>query len=320
MARPHMLVTSDCRVCPEALAPLRQIGDVDYQFGLTRDDMRDIVGRYDAIMCDGMVVLDRDLLASAARLRVVATPSTGTDHIDKPYLSERGISFIALTTEYDVIEQFTATAEGSWALLLAAIRRLPQDFQRAKRGIRGLEDPYERRPQLSGKTLGVVGYGRLGRMVGEYGKAFRMRVLAFDRRNIDVPDVAQVDLDTLLAESDVISLHLHLTDETRFIIDRQRFEQMKPGVVLVNTARGDLLDEDALVDALESRHVSAAGLDVVHDEWDPQLAEHRLHAYARSHNNLILTPHTASSCAEACGIARAFIAEKLADQLQALME
>ncbi len=318
MARPRILVTSDCRVCPEVLEPLRRVAAVDERFGLTRDAMRAIVDKYDAVMCDGMVVLDRDLLATARRLRVVATPSTGTDHIDKAFLSERDIAFIALTTEYDVIEQFTATAEGAWLLLLAAIRRLPHDFERAKRGDRGLEDPTQQRPQMAGKTLGIMGYGRLGRMVGEYGKAFRMRVLAFDCRNVAVPGVTQVDLDTLLTASDVISLHLHLTDETRFILDRPRFAQMKPGVVLVNTARGDLMDEDALVDALESGHVSAAGLDVVHDEWDPHLAQHRLHAYARAHDNLILTPHTASACADPCAIARSFIVGKLMERLETL--
>ncbi|MAE67043.1 MAG: hypothetical protein CMJ18_22510 [Phycisphaeraceae bacterium] len=315
----RILVTSDCTVCPQALDPLRRIAAVDCRFGLERDVMRRIVQDYDAIMCDGKVVIDRELLAPADRIRVVATPSTGTDHIDKPFLAERGIEFIALTTEYEVIEQFTATAEGGWALLLAAIRRIPSDFERAKRGERGLADPDERRIQLSGKTLGVMGYGRLGRMVGEYGKAFRMRVLAFDRKHIDVAGVTRVDLGTLVTESDVISLNLHLTDETRLILDRRRFEQMKRGVILVNTARGDLLDEDALVDALESGHVAAAGLDVVHGEWDPNLAEHRLHEYARTHDNLILTPHTASSCAEATLIARSFIASKLADRLRALM-
>ena len=125
MARPRILVTSDCRVCPEVLEPLRRVAAVDERFGLTRDAMRAIVDKYDAVMCDGMVVLDRDLLATARRLRVVATPSTGTDHIDKAFLSERDIAFIALTTEYDVIEQFTATAEGAWLLLLAAIRGKP---------------------------------------------------------------------------------------------------------------------------------------------------------------------------------------------------
>lgn len=318
--KPYILVTSDCTVGLQALDPLRKIGEVDYRAGLPRDAMRDIVGRYDAIMCDALMMLDRDLLAPADRLRIVATPSTGTDHIDKQYLAERGIQFIALTTEYDVIEQFTATAEGAWGLLLAAIRQLPSDFERAKRGQRGLANPADRRPQLSGKTLGVVGYGRLGRMIGEYGKAFRMRVLAFDQKNIRVPGVTQVDLDTLVTESDVISLNLHLTDQTRFIIDRRRFGQMKPGVVLVNTARGDLMDEDALVDALESGHVYAAGLDVVHGEWDPKISEHRVHAYARTHDNLILTPHTASACADACLIARTFIAGKLADRLGALFE
>jgi len=148
--------------------------------------------------------------------------------------------------------------------------------------------------------------------VVEHGKAFRMRVLGCDIRRRDIAGMKQVDFDTIVRESDVLSVHIHLTDETRHIINRDVIGRMKPGAILINTARGDLVDEDALVDALESGHLFAAGVDVFHDEWDPDLAAHRLFEYARQHDNLIITPHVAGASLESIAGARVFMAKKLA--------
>lgn len=315
---PRILVLPCLTLCPEALDPLYAVGDVDYRYPTDPSTLAKIVGDYEAILCHADMRFDRPLLERATRLRIIATPSTGTDHLDKPTLSERGIELIDLSQEFDLIEQFTATAEGAWSLLLAAARRLPRDFERAKRGELGGADTNWAPHQLAGLTLGIVGHGRLGSMVGDYGKAFRMRVLAYDTRKIEVPGIEQVDLDTLLSESDAISLHLHLTDATRFMFDRQRIARMKKGVILVNTARGDLLDEEALVEGLEQGHIGGAGLDVFHDEWDPNRANHALHRYARSHDNLIITPHSVSYCLEGLRGARIFVARRLAQRLKAM--
>jgi phytanoyl-CoA hydroxylase len=317
-SRPRILVTSDCTLCPHALDPLRQIGQVDYLFPATAAQVEPVLHQYDAIMCDASIKFDQALLSRASMLRIIATPSTGTDHVDKQFLARRGIELIDLAREYELIESFTATAEGTWALLLACVRRLPRSFERAKAGCIGLEDRSWAPRQLSGKTLGIIGCGRVGGRVARFGNAFSMRVLAHDIRPLDEPGVEQTDLDALLAQSDVISLHLHLTEQTRGFIDRDRLARMKRGVVLVNTARGDLIDETALVESLHSGHVGAAGLDVVHDEWDPNLASHPLHEYARTHDNLVLTPHVASACYESITGARVFVAARLAERLRAI--
>lgn len=312
MSRSRILVTFDCTLCPEALAPLCEVGDVDYLFPATRAQMLERIGQSHALGCGTGIRVDREMLARATKLRFVATPSTGTDHVDREALAERGIEFLDIATEYDLLETFTATAEGAWTLLLASLRRLPREFDRAKRGCVSFSTEHDVPWQLSGKTLGVVGCGRLGRMVARYGEAFRMQVLAFDAKPIDEPGVKQVDLDTLLNNSDVVSLHLHLTDQTRHIINRSRIARMKSGVVIVNTARGDLIDEEALLEALESGHVFAAGLDVIRNEWDADLIKRPILQYARTHDNLIVTPHVASACMESITGARVFIAKKLA--------
>lgn len=314
----HILVTADFELAPQGLDVLRRFGTVDYRFPARREEVLATIHQYDAVICDAGVRFDDALLQHAKRLRLIATPSTGTDHLDKLAIERRGIEWVSLTKEYELLERFTATAEAAWMLLLACLRQLPFNFQRALEGKIGAHDRADRPMQLSGKTLGVIGVGRLGRMVCRFGHAFGMRVIAHDIRSINQPNVQQVDFDTLLREADVISLHVHLDDPTRGMISRARIAQMKRGVVIVNTARGDLIDEEALVDALESGHVAAAGLDVVHDEWDKNIANHRLHQYARTHHNVVITPHIASACRENTIDARMFIANKTAERLSVL--
>ena len=166
----QILVTCDYTLCPQALDPLKAVGQVIHRFPIDRKQLCDQIVQADALLCFTTVRVDRDILAAAKRLRVVATPSTGTDHIDKKALAERNIPLLDIATEYELLDEFTATAEGAWALLLACTRRLPRDFERAKQGCVGIADPNWVPRQLSGKTLGVVGFGRLGRMVGQFGK------------------------------------------------------------------------------------------------------------------------------------------------------
>lgn len=308
----RIMVAVDLSLCKEALLPLQAVGEVDYYFPIVPAQILENIGRYDAYLGHTDIKVDAAFLARAARLRVVGTCSTGTDHIDKPALAARDIGLLSITTDYDLLERFTSTAELAWGLLIACRRRLPYHFERAKHGEIGPERGAALPPQLSGKTLGILGYGRLGRMVADYGRAFRMRVIATDIKPIRSPGVEQVDLDTLLAASDVVSLHVHLRDDTRHMINREALARMKEGAILINTARGDLIDEDALLEALISGRLAGAGLDVIHDEWDRNLAARPLLEYARTHNNLILTPHLGGVSLESVTEARTFMAKKMA--------
>ena len=311
--RPRILVAVDFSMCMEALDCLREVGEVEYVASIEQERLLERIGGFDAYYAWTENKVDLAFLERAERLEVVCTASTGTDHIDVAELKRRGIHLIAITHEYELLDRFTSTAELTWGLLLACRRRIPWQFERAKGGEVGPDGFLP--PQLSGKTLGIIGYGRLGKMVAEYGKAFRMRVLACDIKPITAPGIEQVDFDTLISTSDIISLHVHLSDATRWMINRDVIARMKPGVVIVNTSRGDLIREDDLIEALESGHVAAAGLDVFHDEWDPNLRDHTLHQYARTHDNLILTPHVGGCSLESVSEARTFVARKLAKYL-----
>lgn len=310
-----VLCTLDLGLAPDALTPLRAVAEVDHRM-LDRQQLLECIDQYDAYLCGAELPLDAELIARADRLIVVATPSTGTDHIDKAALQARGIPLLALTTEYALLDSFTATAEGAWGLLLACHRRIPAAFAAACAGDWARTRFTSR--QLSGKTLGVLGVGRLGKMVVEYGKAFRMRVLGCDVKELSIPGMEQVDFDTLLRESDVISIHVHLNDETRGMLSHDAFARMKDGVVIVNTARGAIIDEAAFLAALESGKVGSAGLDVIDGEWMEGIGRHPLIQYARQHDNLVITPHTASATVESIAGGRIFIAQKLADYLAKL--
>lgn len=318
--RPKVLVTADLSLCADVLERLGRVADVTYRPDMTPAELRSALIDYDAYYGHVNLRIDRELIDRSPRLRIVCAPSTGTDHLDVKHLQARGIRLISLTAEYELLDTFTATAEMAWALLLACQRRIPRLFEEARQGRVGLRLGEADLPrQLSRQTLGVIGAGRLGRMVVEFARSFRMRVLVNDVRKIDLlpADVQQVDFDTLIRASDVITLHVHLRDNTRHLIDRAAMARMKRGVTIVNTARGDLIDEQALLDGLRSGQIGAAGLDVVHDEWDANLRDRPLLEYARTHDNLILTPHVGGASYESIVEARRFIGQKLADLLVA---
>ncbi|MEQ1861413.1 MAG: NAD(P)-dependent oxidoreductase [Chthoniobacteraceae bacterium] len=207
--------------------------------------------------------IDDPFLAAHPKLRLVATRSTSVDHIDLPACERRGVRVCHVANYGE-----GTVAEHTFALMLALARRLREIMDLPKAGrfsyeaTRGLE--------LHGKTLGLVGMGRIGRRVAVLANAFQMRVIASD---IDTPsDLAArlhfewASFDELLARADIISLHAALTPQTYHLIDAASLARMKPGVLIVNTARGALIDTNALRAALESGHVGGAGLDVLQDE------------------------------------------------------
>ena len=313
-----VLCTVDLSLCPHALDPLRAVAEVDHAV-LDRAATLERIGEYDAYFGHTNIQIDREFLDRAERLKVIGAPSTGTDHIATDLLEERGIKLLALTREYDLLDTFTATAECAWAVLLSCVRQIPWAFDASRAGDWWTSERFIGR-QLSGKTLGIIGVGRLGRMMVPYGKAFRMRVLGADPIPLDIDGVEQVPLDTLLRESDVISLHVHLRPHTSGLLSREAFAKMKDGVIIINTSRGGLIDEAAFLDALRSGKVSAAGLDVIDSEWMENMSEHSLIQYARSHDNVVITPHIGGATVESVAGARLFMGRKLADYLRNLSD
>jgi D-3-phosphoglycerate dehydrogenase len=276
-------------VSPEALARLRAVADVT-SLAPDRGQLLDRIGQSDVLLIALKLQIDRIVLERTTRLKLIVTPTTGLDHIDLVAAAERGVTVFSLREDRAFLNQITATAEMAWTLLLATVRNLASAFDSVKDGT--WESGRFRGRQLSGRTLGVVGYGRLGHMVAEYARAFRMRVLVCDNKPNDTPNgVEQVPFDRLVKESDVISIHIHATPQNTNLFSAGVFEMMKRGAVLINTSRGEIIDEDAFLAALQAGRLAGAGLDVISGERRPDIGNHPLIQYAKNHDNLLITPH-----------------------------
>jgi len=249
------------------------------------EGLRDADALIDASM---KVPIDARTLGGAQQLRVISTATTGSDHIDRAATEARGIRVHTLKEDPDILRDITPAAELSWTLLMACARRLVPAAEHVRSG----QWVREQFPgiMLRGKTLGLVGCGRIGQWMSRYAHAFGMDVVGTDPFVDPWPaGITRATLDEVFAAADFVSVHVHLTDDTRGMIGARQFAATRRGGIFVNTSRGAIADEAALLDALESGHLGAAGLDVL--EGEPDVAEHPLVRYARDHDNLIITPH-----------------------------
>lgn len=249
-----------------------------------RDDLPRVLDGYDVAL-DDHSYMPTELVVRCPQLKHIVFLGTGAaSYMNVDELNARGVKVHTIKGYGD-----TAVAEHTVALIFAAAR----DVARMDREVRsGVWTPQEG-VQLLGKTLGVIGLGGIGVEVARIGKGLGMEVVAYNRTPRPDAGVPQVDIDTLLAKSDVVSLNLVLNDETRGFLSKERIARMKPGAILVNTARGALADEAALVAALQSGHIRHAGLDVFHAE--PLKADHPLAKLP----NVTLTSHAAFRTLEA---------------------
>jgi D-3-phosphoglycerate dehydrogenase / 2-oxoglutarate reductase len=298
---PRILVRE--RIAEAGVELLRARFDVDVD---TECDLAARIGEYDAIIVRSGTRLTRELIERADRLRVIGRAGVGVDNVDVAAASERGI-VVANAPQSTVV----SAAEHALGLLLALSRNIPQAHAALKDG------RWERSRfagvELAGKTLGLVGFGRIGQQVARRAAGLEMRVVAHDPyvaperfRALGVARAAT--LVELLAESDYVSLHLTLTSETRGLIGREELARAKPGVRIVNVARGELVDEDALAEAIRSGAVAGAALDVFSAEpYAGPLLEL---------DNVVVTPHLGASTEEAQDRAGVIVAEQVAAALE----
>jgi phosphoglycerate dehydrogenase-like enzyme len=232
--------------------------------------------------------LSDTMVQKAPRLKVVSCASTGADHVQRSEIDKRGIVVRTLRDSPEVIRELTPAAELSWALVLACARKLPSALKHVQEG------RWERELfpglMLNGRQLGLIGCGRIGGWMSRYAQAFGMKVVGFDPHVTDFPaGVERVPVEQLMQTSDVISVHVPLNKETTGLVSAKLFAQIKPGAIFINTSRGPIADEAALLDGLRSGRVGAVGLDVL--DGEPAVQDHPLLRYAQEHSNLLITPH-----------------------------
>ncbi|HEY2895197.1 MAG TPA: NAD(P)-dependent oxidoreductase [Pirellulales bacterium] len=309
-----MLIAEPLHFSEEANAILKQAGDVELR-ACDHDELQQAFAEYDVVWVRLANRIDRAMLAGKPRCRVLAVPVTGLDHVDLQACAEQGIAVLSLRGEVDFLKEVRATAELTVGLTLALLRKLNRAAAHVIDG--GWNRDLFWGSELYGKTAGLVGVGRLGTLVAGYFRAFGMRVIGYDPRPDFPSQVAErVDsIDALMRESDIVSLHVAYQDSTRHLIGRSKLEQMKPSAVLINTSRGGIVDDRALLTALEQGCLAGAALDVL--DGEPQIgADHPLVQYAREHDNLLIVPHIGGNTVESFAKTEVFLARKVVDHLR----
>jgi D-3-phosphoglycerate dehydrogenase / 2-oxoglutarate reductase len=304
MTKPKVLISD--KMDPNAARIFEERGcDVDVITGESPEELAARIGDYDGLAIRSSTKVTKAILDAATNLKVIGRAGIGVDNVDIPYASSKGV--VVMNTPFG---NSITTAEHAIALMFALARQIPdanaqtQAGQWPKSGFMGVE--------LTNKTLGLIGAGNIGSIVASRALGLRMKVIAYDPfltedRAVEM-GVEKVDLDTLLSRADFVTLHTPLTDETRNILSRERLENAKKGIRIINCARGGLIDEAALKDCLESGQVAGAALDVF-------AVEPAKESPLFGAPNFICTPHLGASTTEAQVNVALQVAEQMADYL-----
>jgi D-3-phosphoglycerate dehydrogenase / 2-oxoglutarate reductase len=234
-------------------------------------------------------ILDKEVLQFGF-LKVINTVSTGLNHIDIDYCEQNNIDVWSLKDDYELINDLPSTSELAFGLMMSLMRNIPKSFHSVRDGNWDYE-PYVGH-QIKGKTIGVIGYGRLGKIMCRLFDGWGVKVLVDDpyEYEIDKRD-SKVLRKRLLNSSDVVFLHTHVTDETRGMVDDEFLSQMKRGSYLINTARGELVEEGSIIKSIEQGHLKGYGTDVIKDEFGDIQNSKLVEFSINPNNNVVITPH-----------------------------
>jgi glyoxylate reductase len=285
---PNILVT---RTLPSSIVSrLEPVGSVEVYSGdgtMPHEELLARVADKDAVVCMLTDRIDKSVIDAAARLKIAANVAVGYNNVDVPYAKSKGV---IVTNTPDVLTE--SVADFTWALILAITRRLSEGERLLRRGgWKGWAFDFMLGSELRGKQLGIVGFGRIGQAVAARAAAFGMRVAYSGRRDLGAAGAEFMSFDRLLNSSDVVSLHVPLTNDTRHLIDKKAIARMKRSAYLVNTARGPVVDEEALAWALQQHLLAGAALDVY--EKEPEV-----HPDLMRLENVLLVPHLGSGTTE----------------------
>ena len=273
---------------------LSTYGEIIYEPNINKQELKILLAKIDSIYLftnpnKQNFILDKEVLEDSY-LKVINTCSTGLNHIDLNYCEEKGIDVWSLKKDYRLINDLPSTSELAFGLMLSLLRNIPKSFHSVRDGNWDYE-PYVGH-QVKGKTIGVIGYGRLGKIMCRLFDGWGVKVLVDDPYTWTLrQDIPTVDRGTLLKKSDVVFLHTHVTDETRGMVDDEFLSQMKQGSYLVNTARGELVDESSIIKSINQGHLKGYGTDVIKDEFGDIQNSKLVEFSINPNNNVVITPH-----------------------------
>jgi D-3-phosphoglycerate dehydrogenase len=302
---------------PKAKEILDKVGKVDYEIPSQKQLLK-IIGDYDYVLCGLGLNFDKEVLSKAKKLKAIATATTGLDHIDMKFAEEKGIKILSLRGENEFLDTITGTAELALGLMITLVRNMHIAYPAVLNGEWDREK--FKGHSLYGQTLGIVGLGRLGKMMARYGKALGKRVIFYDPK-IDhnhTFDYKKVDFDELLKESDYISIHVHLTPETEYMFNKDSISKMKPSAYIINTSRGKIVHEKDIIDAIKKKKIAGYATDVLDGELvfiNNDCSEHIIVKHAKTNPNILIVPHIGGMTHESRRDTDVFIAKKLSNMI-----
>ena len=265
-SKPKILIAEPEDFSPAVVEKLRQYAEVKLEHWPS-ERIREALAEYDVFWFRLAHQMNEQVLSSDMRCKILATPVTGIDHIDEALCMDLGVEICCLRGERTFLREVRATSEMAVGLAIALMRNIPEATQSVKQG--HWERDWFRGNELYKKTAGVIGFGRLGSIVADYFKAFGMHVLAYDIRE-EVRESTFVEftsnLEELVSQSDVVSLHVNYNQDTHHLIDAALLRKFRKNAVFINTSRGGIVDEAALLQALEEKWIAGAALDVLQGE------------------------------------------------------
>lgn len=280
------------------------------------DFFKENISKYSILVPHLYLSLTPELMENALNLKYLFTPSTGTNHLDIKTIKNTGVNVYSLSDDADFIKNISSTAEHAWLLVLAANRKLNSLTYRVLQN-KSWKNNDIRGNQLKGKTIGIIGFGRLGKLMYKYAKAFDMHIIIYDtdpNQTLNYENET-VCIEDIFKDSDIISLHPKLNETSFEMINKETLKLMKDGVIIVNTARGDVINSSDLLESLLSGKVSFAALDVLKNEfYSGKLPNDPLLDYALKNpnsDNILITPHAGGATLDAHRKVFKYVADEL---------
>ena len=317
-----ILITEPKDYSKKALAIYKSLGPVYFLSEVNNKELKIILSKVNLLVIRIATNVDKNFIDKMPHLEVIATSTTGLNHIDVDYAKSKKIKIISLCGRKSFLRNVPSTAEETFALILALVRNIPWAFDDIK--LRNWKGNNWRGHQLMDKTIGLLGFGRLGRIVARYAKAFGMKIASCDpnvsKEFMRSRGVEKVSTENLFKKSDIVSLHVLLTDKTQNLVKEKYLKMMKPSAYLINTARAELIEKGVLEKALKNKWIAGAGIDVMWNEKGDgsHLKNNPLLEYAKKNKNLIILPHIGGATFEAMEATQDYIAELVRKEIKEL--
>ncbi|WP_339611416.1 NAD(P)-dependent oxidoreductase [uncultured Planktosalinus sp.] len=305
----EILITEPTDFSQRALNSLSKIGFVK-KGPFSKEELINEVGNTNILIVRLGHLINQPIFDNAKNLKYILTPTTGLNHIDVDNANKRGIHIISLKGEHEFLDSIPSTAEHTWALLMSLIRKIPQACDDVKMG--NWDRDKFKGNNLNTLSLGVFGFGRVGKQVAKIAKCFNMKIYVYDKKKIETKLYNVVNSKSeLFQKSDIVSIHLDLNKGNINIVDKELLRFLKKGAFLINTSRGELINEDDLVTFLENKTLAGVALDVIHNEnATTSKFNNPIISYAKNNNNAIITPHIAGATLQSMKMTEEFVVDK----------